>query len=239
VLNAGQTVQIIRSINRDKKEKNTLQILYEDNDLIVVNKPAGLLSISTEKENEKTAYHLLTDYVKRNDPRKRIFVVHRLDRDTSGVHMAAKNERIKLALQDAWNDLVTQRGYVAIAEGKLKEKSGTIRSWLKQTKSMHVYSSAKIGDGLEAITKYQVINETADYSMLSILLETGRKNQIRVHMKDLGHPVVGDSKYGAVTNPLKRLGLHAYKLELTHPFSGKLLSFETEIPKEFEALFSP
>ncbi|WP_019850151.1 RluA family pseudouridine synthase [Desulfitobacterium sp. PCE1] len=235
LLKEGQTVRIVRSVIRGQKEKDVLQILYEDADLIVINKPAGLLTI-TDNKNSVSAYHLLTDYVRRTNPKARIFIVHRLDRDTSGVLMFAKNEKLKLALQDNWGGLVTQRGYVAIVEGRLKEKSGRIRSWLKETKTLLVYSSPKVGDGLEAITNYQVINETPDYSLLNIQLETGRKNQIRVHMKELGHSVVGDTKYGAKTNPLKRLGLHAYKLELRHPFSNQWLCFETEVPESFKAL---
>ncbi|KLU65660.1 ribosomal large subunit pseudouridine synthase D [Desulfosporosinus acididurans] len=234
-LKEEQTVRIVRSVIRGQKEKDVLQILYEDADLIVINKPAGLLAI-TDNKNGVSAYHLLTDYVRRANPKARIFIVHRLDRDTSGVLMFAKNEKLKLALQDNWGGLVTQRGYVAIVEGRLKEKSGRIRSWLKETKTLLVYSSPKVGDGLEAITNYQVINETQDYSLLNIQLETGRKNQIRVHMKELGHSVVGDTKYGARTNPLKRLGLHAHKLEFRHPFANQLLCFETEVPENFKAL---
>lgn len=234
-LKEGQAVGIVRSVIRGQKEKDVLQILYEDADLIVINKPAGLLAI-TDNKNGASAYHLLTDYVRRTNLKARIFVVHRLDRDTSGVLMFAKNEKLKLALQKNWGGLVAQRGYVAIVEGRLKEKSGRIRSWLKETKTLLVYSSPKAGDGLEAITNYQVINESPDYSLLNIQLETGRKNQIRVHMKELGHSVVGDTKYGAKTNPLKRLGLHAHKLELRHPFSNQVFCFEAEVPENFKAL---
>ena len=237
VLHKGQKIQIKRSIIEGKKQKSVLDILYEDSDIIVINKPAGLLSIASDKEKELTAYHLLTDYVRMKDPRNRIFAVHRLDRDTSGVLMVAKNEKMKLALQDNWADLVSERGYVAVVEGQLKEKCGRIQSWLKETRTFLVYSSSRAGDGLEAITDYQVLNETAEYSLLNINLETGRKNQIRVHMKDIGHNVVGDKKYGAKTDPLRRLGLHAYKLEFKHPFSDKVMCFETQFPQSFTSLF--
>ncbi len=236
-LHEGQTIQISRSSGQVQKQKNVLDIIYEDNDLIVINKPAGLLSIASGKEKEHTAYHLLTDYVRLKNPQNRIFAVHRLDRDTSGVLMVAKNERMKQALQDNWADLVSERGYMAVVEGQLKEKSGRIQSWLKETKTLMMYSSPKAGDGLEAITNYQVLNENSDYSLLDIQLETGRKNQIRVHMKDIGHPVAGDKKYGAKTNPLKRLGLHAYKLVLRHPFTDKVMCFETRLPRSFRSLF--
>ncbi len=236
-LREGQKVQISRSSGQVQKQKNVLDILYEDSDLIVINKPAGLLSIASDKEQEYTAYHLLTDYVRLRDPENRIFAVHRLDRETSGVLMVAKNERMKTALQDNWADLVSERGYAAVVEGQLQEKSGRIQSWLKETKTLLMYSSSKAGDGLEAITNYRVLNENAEYSLLDIRLETGRKNQIRVHMKDIGHPIAGDKKYGAQTNPLKRLGLHANKLVLKHPFTDKVLCFETRLPRSFNSLF--
>ncbi len=235
-LRKEQTVRIVRSANRGEKKKEQLKILFEDQDLIVVNKAAGLLSIATDDEKEKTAYHMVTDYVRKTGPNARIYVIHRLDRDTSGVLMFAKNERIKTALQEQWESLVSLRGYVAVVEGRLEEKSGRIHSWLKQTNTLLVYSSKKAKDGLEAVTNYQVMRESAKYSMVNVQLETGRKNQIRVHMKELGHPVAGDRKYGALTDPLKRLGLHACKLELKHPFSDKLMCFEAEIPQSFTAL---
>lgn len=236
-LREGQKIRVRRSVVREKKQKDVLDILYEDSDLIVVNKPAGLLTIASDQEKESTAYRLLTDYVRQTDPGSRIFVVHRLDRDTSGVVMFAKNERIKRALQNNWADLVSDRGYMAVVEGQLEEKSGRIRSWLKETKTRLMYSSRRAGDGLEAVTDYRVIKETAEYSLLEVHLQTGRKNQIRVHMKDLGHPVAGDKKYGAETDPLKRLGLHAYKLELKHPFSNSVMCFQAQIPKSFPSLF--
>ncbi len=237
-LQAGQTIRISRSVSRVQKQANGLDIIYEDSDLIVINKPAGLLSIATDLEKEITAYHLLTEYVRMSTPKNRVFAVHRLDRDTSGVLIVAKNEKIKLALQDNWSDLVSVRGYMAVVEGRLSEKTGRIQSWLKQTKTMMMYSSDRDGDGLKAITNYQVIKENADFSLLDIQLETGRKNQIRVHMKDIGHNVVGDKKYGAKTNPLRRLGLHAYKLVLKHPFSNEVMSFEAKMPKSFLTLFN-
>jgi 23S rRNA pseudouridine1911/1915/1917 synthase len=236
-LREGQRIRINQSVSREPKRKDVLDIIYEDDEILVINKPAGLLSIATDKEKELTAYHLLTDYVRLKNPQNRIFTVHRLDRDTSGVLMVAKNEKMKLALQDNWSDLVSQRGYMAIVEGQLSEKSGRIESWLKETKTQMMYSSGRVGDGQRSVTNYQVLKESKEYSLLDIHLETGRKNQIRVHMKEMGHPVVGDKKYGTKIDPLKRLGLHAYQLELKHPFTGKVMRFETQIPKSFTALF--
>ena len=237
LLHEGQKIRINRTHSQKPKQKNVLDIIYEDSDIIVINKPAGLLSIASDKEKNLTAYHLLTDYVKQKDPGNRIFAVHRLDRDTSGVFMVAKNEEIKLALQDNWANLVSERAYIAVVEGQLQEKNGRIQSWLKETKTLFMYSSLRAGDGLKAITDYRVIRESAEYSLLDIHLQTGRKNQIRVHMKDLGHLVVGDKKYGARSDPFRRLGLHACKLSFRHPVSGKLMCFESLAPSSFQSLF--
>lgn len=236
LLQPGQTVRITSPEHMQKKQFKQLKIIYEDDDLIAIDKPAGLLSIATAKENEKTAYHLMTDYVRIGNQKARIFVVHRLDRDTSGTLIAAKNEKLKLALQDNWSDLVTTRSYTAVVEGVLRKKSGQIKSWIKETKTLLSYSSGVPGDGQEAVTNYEVINENQDYSLLKITIETGRKNQIRVQMKELGHPVAGDKKYGAKTNPLGRLCLHADKLVLLHPFSNKLMTFESTVPNSFLTL---
>lgn len=235
-LRPGQTVRVSRPVVQVRRDG--LDILYEDKDLIVINKPAGLLSVASDKEREMTAYYLLTDYVREQNPQNRIFAVHRLDRETSGVLLAAKNEKMKFALQDNWADLVSTRAYIAVVEGRLEAKSGRIHSWLRETKTLLVYSSERAGDGLEAITTYEVLKENAGYSLLDIQLETGRKNQIRVHMKELGHSVAGDKKYGAKTDPLKRLGLHASKLEVRHPFSDRVMCFEAPVPRSFTALFN-
>lgn len=236
-LHKGQKICINQSAAREPKQKNVLDILYEDSEIIVINKPAGLLSVATDQEKQLTAYHMITEYVRRSDPRNRVFIVHRLDRDTSGVLLFAKSEKIKQDLQNNWSDLVLERCYAAIVEGTLNETSGRIRSWLKETKTHVVYSSHKAGDGLEAITNYEVTSQIAEYSLLDIHLETGRKNQIRVHMNDIGHPVTGDKKYGAKTDPLKRLGLHAYRLKLKRPDSNQVMCFETQLPKSFISLF--
>ncbi len=208
-------------------------ILYEDRELLVIDKPAGLLTINTGgSEPEETAYRQMTEYVRRKNPESRIFIVHRLDRDTSGVVLFAKNPEIKTALQDNWDQLVQYRGYYAIVEGRMEQPSGRLSSWLKETRTHLVYSSRRAGDGKPAVTNYEVLRQNPDYSYLRVWLETGRKNQIRVQMQEIGHPVTGDKKYGAQRDPLKRLGLHAWKLELTHPVSGKRLDFTAEPPKK-------
>jgi 23S rRNA pseudouridine1911/1915/1917 synthase len=236
-LHKKQTVIIKWGIIQDEKRQENIDIIYEDDDMIVINKPAGLLSISTEDDKERTAYHMVMEYVKHRNSQGRVFIVHRLDRDTSGVLLIAKNEKTKFTLQDKWNDIVTTRGYIAIVEGKLDKTSGTIKSWLKETTTQLVYSSHKPGDGKEAVTHYNVLKDNDRYSLLDIKIDTGRKNQIRVHMKDIGHYVIGDKKYGSQTNPLKRLGLHANILEFQHPITKKIMHFEAPMPKEFRKLF--
>lgn len=239
-LKAGQTVRILRSVPRGQKQRDRLPILFEDDELLVVNKPAGLLTVAAGRyEDEQTAYRMATAHVRQDNPKARVFIVHRLDRDTSGIVLFAKNEHLKLALQENWNSLASLRGYAAVVEGHPRAKSGRIHTWLRETKTHLVYSGRGPGDGLEAITNYQVLRETSAYSLLAIQLETGRKNQIRVHLKELGHPVAGDKKYGAGTDPLGRLCLHAHQLELTHPLTRAPLRFETAIPQSFLNLFPP
>ncbi|PYI51662.1 RluA family pseudouridine synthase [Paenibacillus flagellatus] len=214
-----------------------LSILHEDDDVIVVNKEAGLLSVATDKEKEVTAYRQLMEHVRRTDPRSRIFVVHRLDRDTSGVMMFAKSERVQQQLQNDWQDAVEERTYVALVEGQVRDAEGTIRSWLKENKAMRVYSSPKPDDGQLAVTHYKTVKSSKDFTLLEVSLETGRKNQIRVHMQDIGHPVVGDKKYGARTNAIGRLGLHARVLSFRHPTSGRTVRFESKVPPAFLRVF--
>ncbi len=237
LLHPGQEVIVNWSLVRDDKRSRDLKIIYEDAQIIVVDKPAGLLSMASDKEKVYTAYHQLTDYVRENNPDHRIFIVHRLDRDTSGVMLYAKDERVKHLLQEAWKDILVDRAYIAVVQGQVKEQEGTIKSWLKETKTRLMYSSSTPGDGQEAVTHYKVLHKTSKYSLLEIRLETGRKNQIRVHMKDMGHSILGDKKYGSTSNPIGRLGLHAHILAFNHPVSGELMRFETEVPIKFARLF--
>lgn len=233
----GDTV-IISSSPIKKKTRSHLPIIYEDDEIIVINKPSGLLSIASDKEKGSTAYRMLSDYVQQKDKHNRVFVVHRLDEDTSGVLMVAKNVKIQQALQDNWNDLVTKRGYYAIVEGIMENPSGTIKSYLKKNSQNMMYSSKKPGDGQLAITHYKVIKNNDNYSLLDVNIDTGRKNQIRVHLGEMGHYIIGDDKYGEPSNPIKRLGLHAYELDITHPITGKKMKFTAPIPKEFDTVFS-
>lgn len=237
LLHPGQTVSILK--NKEAQKRNALigmKILHEDEDLIVIYKEEGLLSIATEKEKQMTAYHQLMEHVRYDNPRNRVFVVHRLDKETSGVMMFAKKEAVKRKLQEAWKANVTERSYVALVEGEVTKTEGSISSWLKESKTHRMYSSSIPNDGLHAITHYKKMQGNRAYSLLKIALETGRKNQIRVHMQDIGHPIVGDKKYGSKTNKIRRLGLHALVLEFFHPTTGKKLRFETKIPSSFLTL---
>ena len=228
-LNVGDVVEI-----REKVAKN-IDIIYEDKDIIVINKPSGLLTVATEKEKNKTAYHLVMEYLKKKNKNNRIFIIHRLDKDTSGIIMFSKNERAKHLYQDNWNDIVKKRCYYAVIDGKMENKEGTIKSYLKENGNM-VYS-VKDRSGKLAITEYKVLKERKNISLLDINLKTGRKNQIRVHMKENKTPILGDLKYGEKSKLINRLALHAYKLELINPVTKKLLIFEASMPNEIKTLF--
>jgi 23S rRNA pseudouridine1911/1915/1917 synthase len=233
-LKKGDIIEIRYSVEVNDRTK--IDIIYEDDDVIVINKPAGLLSIATDNEKEMTAYSLVSSYLKDRNKNSKVFIIHRIDKDTSGVLMLSKKESIKDIFQDNWNDIVKKRGYIAVVEGKIT-KDGTVKSWLKETKTNLVYSSNREGDGKEAITNYHVIKSNDNYSLLEVDIKTGRKNQIRVHMKDINHSIIGDKKYGSTIDPLKRLGLHANVLELIHPLTKKTLHFETQVPSNFYKLF--
>ncbi|MEO2204799.1 RluA family pseudouridine synthase [Paenibacillus pabuli] len=232
-LTPGQIVSISKEGAVAAPTMSGLTILHEDDDIIVIRKEAGLLSIAADRSDELTAYRQLTEHVRRTDSRNRIFVVHRLDRDTSGVMMFAKSEEVKQNLQDNWKDKVQERVYVALVEGQVAKPVGTISSWLKESKTLKMYSSPRPNDGQHAVTHYKRLQSNREFSLLEVRLETGRKNQIRVHMEDLGHPIAGDKKYGSRTKTLGRLGLHARVLSFIHPTTDELMTFETDIPKQF------
>ena len=213
-----------------KKEK--LKIVYEDKYIIVVDKMAGMLTVSTDKEKEKTLFHELLTFQKQKNKNNKIFIVHRLDKDTSGLVLFAKNEKVKRILQNSWNEV--KRSYIALVNGRIQQKKGSIKSYLCETKSLMVYSTKNPKIGKFAQTNFKVIDQNSEYSLLEIDIKTGRKNQIRVHLNDFGYPIVGDRKYGYIKkDTLKRLCLHAQKLELTHPITNKKISIETDVPKGF------
>lgn len=221
----------------EKKPRVKINIVYEDNDILVINKPNGLLTIESDHEKTDTAYKLVLEYMSQKDKHARCFQVHRLDKETSGLLLFTKTYELKELLSKNWNTLVKERGYVAVVEGKMPKKEDQIINWLKETDTHLMYNSNKNGDGLKAITNYKVVKETQKYSLLNVTIETGRKNQIRVAMADLGHPVVGDDKYGTPSDPLKRLGLHAATLKFKHPITKEIMYFKAETPAVFKKIF--
>lgn len=223
--------------NTPVKKTPKINIIYEDDDFIVINKPHGLLTIESDNEKTETAYKQVLEYTSQQNKNNRCFQVHRIDKETSGLLIFTKSYNLKENLRKNWNTLVLERGYTAVVEGKMPKKQDTIISWLKETDTNLMYDSHTEGDGLKAITNYKVLKENQKYSLLSVTIETGRKNQIRVAMNDLNHPIIGDDKYGKPSNPIKRLGLHATTLVLKHPTKGTTLKFKANIPNEFNKLF--
>jgi 23S rRNA pseudouridine1911/1915/1917 synthase len=233
------TVQWDRESTRKPPTRSRLNIVFEDADLIVIDKPSGLLTVATDLEKRRTAYSQLSDHVKLEDPDNKIFVVHRLDRETSGLLLFAKNSTVKLQIQENWETTVSQRTYVGVVEGVVEPAEGTIVSYLAETSAFRVYSTTNAQGGKKAITNYRKIGGNDRFSLLLINLETGRKHQIRVHMQDLGHPIVGDKKYGSSGNPIRRIALHAQVLAFTHPRTGLPCRFETRIPEKFLQITAP
>ncbi|MGO8746330.1 MAG: RluA family pseudouridine synthase [Thermoguttaceae bacterium] len=213
-----------------------LAILYEDRDMLVVDKPAGLLTIGTERDKLNTAYCILTDYVRKGcaRSRNRVFIVHRLDRETSGVLVFAKSEEVKLRLQAAWSE--TNKTYLAVVHGRCRKSAETITTYLAENTAHLMYSTSDPLKGKLSHTAYRVLKQTMDFALLEVDLLTGRKNQIRVHLTGIGHPVVGDRKYGKMNSSHTRLALHALSISLKHPISGELLTFEAKVPDSFSKL---
>jgi tRNA pseudouridine32 synthase/23S rRNA pseudouridine746 synthase/23S rRNA pseudouridine1911/1915/1917 synthase len=220
---------------KKKDHLKGIQLVHEDRDIIVINKPPRMLTMASETEKERTAYHILTDYVRKGYSRssKRIFIVHRLDYDTSGIVIFAKTETAQRTLQKQWDS--TEKKYVAVVHGQLAQKSGTITSYLAENAAQTVYSTKDKKIGKLATTHYQVLKETKNYSFLEIDLVTGRKNQIRVHFAEMGHPVVGDTKYGR-KDKVRRMALHACAISFLHPWNGRKMDFEIDIPPFFTNL---
>lgn len=235
-LHKGDTLTIrwVRAV--DMPSEHHLKIVFEDEHIIIVDKKAGLLSVS-DGNDHVTAYGVLTEWVQKQDPRNKIFIVHRLDQYTSGLLMFAKSEKVQNIFRNDWRKYIVERTYTAIVEGIVKKSKGRISSYLMENNALVMISSQDPSKGKMAITNYEKVKNNEKYSMLEVHLETGKKNQIRVHMQDIGHSIAGDKKYGAKTNPVGRLCLHASVLALTHPVTGKELRFESAIPGDFTRLF--
>jgi tRNA pseudouridine32 synthase/23S rRNA pseudouridine746 synthase/23S rRNA pseudouridine1911/1915/1917 synthase len=216
-----------------------LAILYEDREILVVDKPAGLLTIGTERDKSHTAYFLVTDYVRKGSARSRnrVFIVHRLDRETSGVLVFAKTEEAKVRLQDTWAE--TAKKYLAVVHGQCPKSEDTISTYLAENAAHVVYSTSDPAKGKLSHTAYKVLKRTKDFTLLEVSLLTGRKNQIRVHLAGIGHPIVGDRKYGGVGDSYPGLALHALSISFTHPVSGQRLTFSAQCPAYFHKLVGP
>lgn len=237
-LHPGQIVRVSKHKRSNQLLNRYVKIVYEDKDLVVIEKSEGILSMPATAK-QYSAKQVLDEYFLKRHFKCTAHTVHRLDRETSGLMMYAKNLEMAKVLEDNWHDIVFDRRYVAVVSGEMEHEGGTIESWLKDNKAYITYSSeTDPGGGKYAITHYHTLKTTPRCSLVELKLETGRKNQIRVHMQDIGHPVLGDKKYGDGNDPIGRLCLHAYRLDFYHPRTGEVMNFETPFPKEFMKLFS-
>lgn len=233
----GSEVRVNTSREFQTFSNPRIKIVYEDDDIIVVNKGYGLLSVGTDSKRDGTAYSILRDYVKRVDPRQKLFIVHRLDQHTSGLMMFAKTAEAKETMQHNWNNMVLERRYVAVVEGGAPDPSeGIVRSRLAENAEHVVYVTDDADAGREAVTEYRTLAARGNYALVELQLATGRKNQIRVHMQQIGHPIAGDRKYGAATAPIRRLALHARTLRFVHPRTRRDMNFSTPVPASFKSL---
>lgn len=233
-LKVGDTVKIDFTKGTAGLKCAKISVIYEDDYIIVINKAEGLLSVATEKNEKETAFRIIMNHLKKQNKNNRLYIVHRLDRETSGLLLFAKQKETQMILQENWQRIVSEKKYYALVEGILEQKEGTIHTWLNEdVKSKKVYSSDFDNGGQESFTDYKVEKEyKKGYSLLSINLRTGRKNQIRVHMQCIGHPIAGDKKYGGSTSPIGRIGLHAEKLTLRHPITGQVMTFVAPLPEK-------
>ena len=232
----GQKIAISKSKRNDTFKSKYVKIVYEDDWIIVIEKNAGILSMAAG-HSSLNVKSVLDDYFQRTRQKCRAHVVHRLDRDTSGLMIYAKDIETEQVLEHNWHDIVFDRRYVAVVSGEMEQDDGTVANWLKDNKAYVTYSSPVDNGGKYAVTHYHTLDRTTEHSLVEFKLETGRKNQIRVHTADLGHPVCGDVKYGNGDDPLHRLCLHAYMLCFYHPVTNEPLSFDTPIPPAFRRLF--
>lgn len=235
-LKAGDKIIISRHKKQNQFKSRYVKIVYEDRWLVVVEKNIGILSMAAG-HSSLNVKSVLDDYFLKSRQKCRAHVVHRLDRDTSGLMVYAKDIETEQILEHNWHQIVYDRRYVAVVSGEMEQDNGTIANWLKDNKAYITYSSPTDNGGKYAVTHFQVLNRTTEHSLVEYKLETGRKNQIRVHSADMGHPVCGDVKYGNDDDPLHRLCLHAYMLCFTHPVTGEPMEFSTPIPTAFRSLF--
>lgn len=231
-LTPGQVVEISKKKPKGELQSKFVKIVYEDAQIVVIEKAPGILSMASS-HHAFCVKQVLDEYFHRTHQKCTAHVVHRLDRDTSGLLVYAKTLEAEQILEHNWREIVTDRRYLALVSGVLDEPQGCVESWLKDNKAYFTYSSPVDNGGKYALTHYKVLKTDGKHSLVELKLETGRKNQIRVHMQELGHPVCGDIKYGNGDNPIGRLALHAYRLNFYHPITGEPLRFETNVPRGF------
>jgi len=237
ILKPGMKVQVSKHRRKTELDSRWIRIVYEDKDIIVIEKQPGILSMAASAR-QFCVKTILDEYFQKRHFKCHAHVVHRLDRETSGLMVYAKSIEAAQILESDWKNRVFDRRYVAVVGGCMEQEGGTIENWLKDNKACITFSSETDNGGKLAITHFRVLNRSSKYTLVELRLETGRKNQIRVHMADLGHPVCGDEKYGSTQNPIHRLCLHAYRLFLYHPITGVRMEFETPYPTAFMNLFN-
>lgn len=239
-LNEGDRVSVMKYNQARKINKlKGLTIVYEDEYLVVIEKEAGMLSIGTDKEKTLTIFNTLNNHVKAKGKKdSRVFVLHRLDREVSGLMVFSKDAETQAIFQKNWDIVVPEYKYQAVIQGQMENPEGMIRSWLTENKNFMIFSSSFDNGGLEAVSKYKTLKESKHYSLLEIELITRRKNQIRAQLNQYKHPIVGDKKYGASSNPIKRIALHAQRMVIKHPVSGQILEFESNLPKPMTQLLN-
>mgnify|MGYP003623490767 CR=1 FL=1 len=232
-LDAGDVVLVMK-FDQSRKEKKLkgATIVFEDEYIIVIDKDAGLLSVSTDKEKSKTAFSILNEYVRKSNKNARVFVLHRLDREMSGLMVFAKDQDTQALFQSAWDKIVKEYNFSAVVEGEVKSKEGIVKSWLTENRNLVMQYSLTDNGGLEAETHYRLVKSANRYSLLDLKLETRRKNQARIHMKQIGHPIVGDKKYGAKNNPIKRIALHAQSMVVIHPITKETIEMKSPVPRK-------
>lgn len=239
-LKAGDHVAVMKFNQARKRNKlKGLTIVFEDEYIIVIEKEPGILSVGTEKEKTLTVFNVLNNHVKSKGKKdSRIFVLHRLDREVSGLMIFSKDIETQAICQKNWNVIIPEHKYLAVVQGQLEPANGTIQSWLTENKNFMIFSTPFNNGGLEAISHYKTLQQTKHYSLLEIELETRRKNQIRAQLNQMKHPIVGDRKYGASSNPIKRIAFHSARMTIKHPISGQKLEFESNLPKAMSQLIN-
>ena len=234
----GDTVEVNFGRSFYKFNNPQVKVLYEDEWLLVIEKASGLLSVANATSKEKNAFHIMQDYVKHDNPKAELYVCHRLDQYTSGILMFAKNQDLQMELRENWDFYIKERRYICVTERVPEVQEDEIRSYLEENDRMQVHSTDNDVTGKLAITHYRVMQSRGRYALVDVEIMTGRKNQIRVHMAEMGCPIAGDMKYGAETNPGRRLMLHNYRFSFVHPVSGELMRFSLSVPQLFRKLTS-